>query len=275
MHFRGSDFLPSPLEAKLIGKGFRGAETFFLQPDSVSRCCFSTSGVAKWLSDASSFQGGSITTPSSLLFFYHVSVSTTTTILPYQTSIFRSPSFQVYAHQSYMPAPVTSLITEHVSRGGIRDSRWPSKIWMGTRCFWCLLLTRPAADRHLSFPCLGISSANSMSLRHIITLRSTGSLLVGLTFTRSLVLSAVAFRSPLMPLGTERKREGERGREGERLIDNFPIDETFSIEAKFEYRGDIWGNIKRINRWTLIRLEDWTFPNKSQLILNYERITII
>jgi len=29
MHFRGSDFLPSPLETKLIGKGFRGVETFF------------------------------------------------------------------------------------------------------------------------------------------------------------------------------------------------------------------------------------------------------
>lgn len=50
-----------------------------------------------------------------------------------------------------MPAPVTSLITEHVSRGGraIRDGRPLSKIWMGTRCFWCPLLTGPAADRHL------------------------------------------------------------------------------------------------------------------------------
>jgi len=36
-----------------------------------------------------------------------------------------------------------------ISRGGIIRSSWqPSKIWMGTRCFWCLL-TGPAADRHL------------------------------------------------------------------------------------------------------------------------------
>lgn len=42
-------------------------------------CCFSTSAVAKWLSDASSFQGGPTTaehTPS-FLFLYHISVSTT------------------------------------------------------------------------------------------------------------------------------------------------------------------------------------------------------
>jgi len=54
---------------------------------------------------------------------------------------------------------------------------------------------------------LGISSANSMSLQHIITLRSTGSLLTELTFTRSLVLSAVSFRSPFIQFGSETDRQ--------------------------------------------------------------------
>lgn len=75
---------------------------------------------------------------------------------------------------------------------------------------------------------LGISSANSMSLRHIITLRSTGSLLAEPTFTESLVLFAVAFRLCL------RCRHLVS-----RSIDNFLVDETFSIEVKFGYRGDV------------------------------------
>lgn len=36
MRFRGSDFLPSPLEAKLIGKGFRVAKTLFSSLSSSS-----------------------------------------------------------------------------------------------------------------------------------------------------------------------------------------------------------------------------------------------
>lgn len=40
MRFHGSDFLPSPLEAKLIGKGFRDTETFFPSPVPFSALLF-------------------------------------------------------------------------------------------------------------------------------------------------------------------------------------------------------------------------------------------
>lgn len=151
-------------------------------------------------------------------------------------SISCSPSFQVCAHQPYTPGLVTSLITERVSRGGsIRGSRRPSKIWMGTRCFWCLLLTGPAADRHL--PSRGISSANSMSLRHIITLRSTGSLLARLTFTKKTCAFCCLLSFTL---------DATRGQD---RLTTSPSMKYFQLKQNLDIEETSEMNIKQINWW--------------------------
>lgn len=109
MHFRESDFLPrGPFETKLIGRGFRGVKTFFPPVRLRFPRCFSTSGVAKWLSDASPFQGeptATVHTPSTL-FGYRVSVPTTTTIL---------------SGRLYLPPAIFSSLCPSALHAGSRD----------------------------------------------------------------------------------------------------------------------------------------------------------
>lgn len=120
--------------------------------------CFSTSVVAKWLSDASCFQGSPATKPCILR--------------PFCTSLFPLPCQRVYLTISptlftealsparhlfsSVPSDLTRRLPWHLwsrnaSPEAARPSWRPSKIWMGTRgCFWCLPACR--TDRWPSSP---------------------------------------------------------------------------------------------------------------------------
>lgn len=161
------------------------------------------------------------------LFLCHVSVSATTIVLP----ISRSPSFQLRTRQPYMPTFMTSLITASPEAASFVVAGDHLRFEWGLDAFdVSCLLDRPLTIISRS---LGISSANSMSLRHIITLRSTGSLLAEPTFTESLVLSAVAFRSAFDVATWDRDRSTTfLSTKHFQLKRNLDVEETFQMNIK-------------------------------------------
>lgn len=145
---RGSgDFLPTSVEAKLIGKGFCSAETFppfffaSAVPFSVLLFHFCTSEmiIRRYLfwrrSQHGCAQSTFLTFPlPPLCYHYHLH------LLP-------SP-FQLCTQLPYTPTSVTSLIKERVSRvNAIRGGRRPSKIWMEIQL---LMSSAYQTDRWLS-----------------------------------------------------------------------------------------------------------------------------